>query len=575
MLTALRLRFHAATAMAMLAIGSLWFGSAAHADGELPLATIAVISNPYITALPPKEIRDERGSLRDFLSSTGPPSLEQSIQLVHELEPDVFVILGSLTWTGSEADFDAFEEHLKTIQRPVYLTPGHLDRRDDSFETYRRRFSRYDASNSIRKVNGVHLLFANDLHADPDVAVDRMTKQLRGSQPKAILVFAGKQTEFSPSKLTPTHSFWDFVLQSKVAARLDPTRYSHRILYEKTLPIWTVGSSAWSARGAVTVVRVYADRVVMTEVGSLSKRPFAISVPNPITHERLNSAEDDEFRCPTYTENLAKGPDFTFALVSDPQFDRERNRETLIRRANAAIQDINRLHPEIVFIAGDLVNNNLPEEWNIYNDVFSKLEPTRAVVAGNHDVLFNYDFVEASYASASQKNPDYAAKVKLALDAAAKEGFTGPTALFEKYTGSKPSRLILHRDCAFVTTPLLTTRAEPHELHRLREHLEQTKKYRHVFVIAHYPSLPAFGNNIQPQLGGTEILGLLHQHRVTGFLFGHRHRNGFEMHERTAHVLTDNMGSIHLFHVFPDRIVIGRKQVDVPLYETLTIFSTR
>jgi hypothetical protein len=69
--------------------------------------------------------------------------------------------------------------------------------------------------------------------------------------------------------------------------------------------------------------------------------------------------------------------------------------------------------------------------------------------------------------------------------------------------------------------------------------------------------------------------GLLHQHRVTGFLFGHRHRNGFEMHERTAHVLSDNMGSIHLFHIFSDHIVIGRKRVNAPLYETLTIPSSR
>ena len=62
---------------------------------------------------------------------------------------------------------------------------------------------------------------------------------------------------------------------------------------------------------------------------------------------------------------------------------------------------------------------------------------------------------------------------------------------------------------------------------------------------------------------------------MTGYLFGHRHRNGFRMHDRTAHVLTDNMTTIHLLHVFSDRIVIGRKHVGAPLYEKLTISSSR
>ena len=61
---------------------------------------------------------------------------------------------------------------------------------------------------------------------------------------------------------------------------------------------------------------------------------------------------------------------------------------------------------------------------------------------GNHDVLFNYDFVEASYSSAPTKRPDYAAIVKEALAAAKKEGFSGPTALYEKYTGSQPRQMI-------------------------------------------------------------------------------------------------------------------------------------
>ncbi len=559
----------------MTALAIAFCGAAVVADEPRPLATIAVISNPYITTLPANEILDERGSLRDFLATTSAPSLEKSIQLVNALKPDAFVVLGSLTWSGSEADFEAIENQLSAVTTPLMLIPGHRDRQADSFEAYRRRFASRDVSSSIRSVNGVELVFANDLHGSPDESVERMGTQLAARDSKAVVVFAGKESEFARSKLTPTHRFWEFVEQHKIAARFDPTRYAHRTLYEKSLPVWTVGSSAWSARGAVTVLRVFADRVDIAEVRNLDELTFSLSVPNPFSKPRLNTAEQDEYESPSYTENLAKRPDFTFALVSDPQFDRERGREMLIQKAKNSISELNRLKPEIVLVAGDLVNNNLPEEWKIFNEVFAELKPRRILVPGNHDVLFNYDFVESSYASAPQKKPEYAAKVKQALEAAAKEGHTGPTALFEKYTGSRPRQLVEHRDCAFVTTPLLTLRADPAEIKHLREHLEETGKHRHVFVVSHYPSLSAFGNNVQPQLGGTEILGLLHQHRVTGFLFGHRHRNGFQMHERTAHVLTDNMGSIHLFHVFPDRVVVGRKQVGAALYETLTIPSSR
>ena len=77
------------------------------------------------------------------------------------------------------------------------------------------------------------------------------------------------------------------------------------------------------------------------------------------------------------------------------------------------------------------------------------------------------------------------------------------------------------------------------------------------------------------QLGGSEVLSMLQEYRVTGYLFGHRHRNGFLLDDRTAHVLTDNMGTIHLLHVYPDRVILGRKQVGSPLYEKLTILSPR
>ncbi len=544
---------------------------------EEPIATIAVVSNLYITTLPPAEIKDEYGSPRDFLAKTAPESMKKTVDLVNALEPDALVVLGSLTWSGSKDDFAAVQKYLEQVKVPTLVTPGHRDRLSNSVDDFRTVFTKYNAENSIKSVNGVALAFAGDLDRDPDTATARLEEQFAATKyAKAVLLFSGRDRSAPRSKLTPAHEkFWSLVEKQKIAVRFDPTRYGHQVSYTNSLPGWTVASTGWSARGAITLVRVFADHIEMAQIADPALKAFSLSVPNPVVAPRMKTVEDDPFGCPSYSSDLSAKPDFTFALVSDPQFDREANRDYLIQKAKAAIAELNRLKPAMVFVAGDLVNNNLPEEWELFNRMFADLKPPKHVVPGNHDVLFNYDFVEQSYASAPKQKPEYAAIVQKALDEAKKDGFTGSTALYEKYTGSKPRQLIEHGNCAFITVPFLTMRADAEQIDYLREQLERTKDKQHVFVIAHYPSLPAFGNNLQPQLGGTEVLSLLHERSVTGYLFGHRHRNGFRMHERTAHVLADNMLSIHLLHVFPDRIVVGRKRVGSPLYEKLEIPSSR
>lgn len=544
------------------------------------IARIAVISNPYITKLPPKQIKDEYGSVRDFLAATGPPSMQRTVELVNAVKPDALVVMGSLTWSGSDEDLAAFAKYVEQIKVPTHMVPGHRDQLGGSLDGYQRLFGKLDASNNVRDVNGVTLAFAGDLHTDPDTACTRLQSQLVADSTtqsrKAVLLFAANDRSMPRSKLTSKHgAFWKLVDEQHVALKIEPTRYGHQIGYENTLPLWTVGSTAWSTRGAITLIDVFADRVELAEISNATQRSFALTVPNPVRAPRMKSVAEDEFGCPSYSADLAMKPDLTFALVSDPQFDREKSREFLIQKAKAAIAELNRLNPKMVLVAGDLVNNNLPEEWELFNEIFAHLKPTKHVVPGNHDVLFNYDFVEESYSSAPKRNPEYAAIVKTALVSAQKEGLMGPAALYEKYTGSKPRQVIEYGNCAFITVPFLTTRADRDQIDYLRKELARTGDKQHVFVVAHYPSLPAFGNNLQPKLGGTEVLSLLQEHRVTGYLFGHRHRNGFQMHERTAHVLTDNMLSIHLLHVFPDRVVVGRKRVGSPLYEKLTIPTPR
>lgn len=549
----------------------------AQTQAEEPIATIAVVSNPYITKLPPNEIKDERGSVRDFLAKSGPDSLSKAVNLINRLRPDAAVIQGSLTWSGSTEDFAAARKFVDQINVPVYTMPGHRDRSDDTLDVYREAFGDLDADTKLKSVSNVTLVFASDLHGKPDASSSRIRRQLsKASESKAVLLFADRDGEFKPTVLNTEHEpFFSIVNEFKIAIRFDPVRYAYRVRCENTLPVRSVGSLAWSERGSVALVRVYEDRINVAQVSDPGQPAFSLVVPNPVTRPRLPRVEDDPYECPSYSEDLAAKPDMTFALISDPQFDRTHNRDLLIQRADAGIRELNRFDPDVVFAAGDLVNNNLPEEWKLFQKHFGRLKPTLEVVAGNHDVLFNYNFVESLYASAPKEAPEYAKLVAAAVKTASAEGYHGPTALFEKFTGRKPDRIAIYGDTAFITISFMTQRADAVQMQFLRDALEKTKNKGHVFVVAHYPSLPAFGHSLQPQLGGDTVLSLLHQYRVTGYLFGHRHSNGFRFHDRTAHVLSDNMLSIHLFHVFPDRITIGRKHIGAPLYERLTIPSTR
>lgn len=549
----------------------------ADADDE-PLATIAVIANPYLTTLPKEAIRDETGRLRDFLADTGRPSMERTVKLVNQLQPDAMVVLGSCTWSGREQDFTAFTAYLDRIEAPVFVTPGHRDLLDGKADVYRRAVADRDVSDQVRRVGDVALAFSSSLHTESRAACRRLAEQLASPDiaKRTVLLFAARDRTMGASQLPQHAEAFDALTAShSIALRVEPSRYAHRVDQQRTLPVWTVGSTAWTTRGAVSVLRVFRDRIEAAEIARLDAPAFRLTVPNPKTADRLTPPEQDPYQCPTYSQDLGQQPDFTFALVSDPQFDREAGRQYLIDKAERAIAELNRLRPAMVFVSGDLVNNNLPEEWKLFKRVFDKLEPPCHFAPGNHDVLFNYDFVESSYASAPQKRPDYARIVAQAVREAKAEGLVGPAALFQKHTGAKPQQRIEHRDAAFVIVPFLTTRADAPALDYLRTQLNATSGKRHVFVVAHYPALPAFGNNVQPQLGGDQVLAMLREHRVTSYLCGHRHRNGFQIHQGTAHVLADNMLTLHLFHVFADRIVIGRKTVGSPLYERLTIDAAR
>jgi hypothetical protein len=83
--------------------------------------------------------------------------------LVNAMRPDAFVVLGSLTWSGSDEDFAAFAKYFEQIDVPKFTVPGHLDRLSGSLAGYQSVFGKYDVQNSLQTVNGVHLGFTSDL----------------------------------------------------------------------------------------------------------------------------------------------------------------------------------------------------------------------------------------------------------------------------------------------------------------------------------------------------------------------------------------------------------------------------
>ena len=66
---------------------------------EQPICRLAAISSPYITTLSAKELGE-----RSWLEKIAPAGLKRSIELANAVKPDAIIVLGSLTWSGSEDD---------------------------------------------------------------------------------------------------------------------------------------------------------------------------------------------------------------------------------------------------------------------------------------------------------------------------------------------------------------------------------------------------------------------------------------------------------------------------------------
>ena len=96
-------------------------------SAEEPICRIAAVSNPYITTLSAKELGE-----RSWIEQIAPAGLERSIALANAVKPDAMVVLGSLTWTGSDDDFERVKKFLSRVEAPLYIVPGVKDLLDDA-----------------------------------------------------------------------------------------------------------------------------------------------------------------------------------------------------------------------------------------------------------------------------------------------------------------------------------------------------------------------------------------------------------------------------------------------------------
>jgi len=561
------------------------------AADEKPICTIAVISNPYITALPAAEIKDVGGKSRDWLKERSVSGLTGAVELVNQLKPDAFVILGNLTWTGSEADFKELQGYLDRIDKavPVYLTAGPRDLPAEAPERFKGLFKERDVTGGMVKVKGVALKFAA---AAPTAAAQ--LEQLEKELPAAVRDAAGVLLFGGPWAIGSTFPeaarLQELASKNRVAAQVG-FGHTHQVTLNGSLPVWTVFSTGWGSGWKLGLIRVYPKTVELSLVRDAGYPWQTLTVPNPVNVPALAPADQDPHRLPFYTEDRALKPEVTFIQFSDSQLDdksvaRYKGRFASDQKmSRAAVEEANRLKADLAFMTGDLTNKNTVQEWQIFNEIYSKLSMPLYTLPGNHDLLRGDEYRAdpdklGDLKDATLANWAYAEQLKA-------EGYTGRAALYEKFTNNK-GRLnytIEKNGTVFICLNNAAQEITADQLKWLKGELEKSKSARHVFVLGHYPIDPSFGNMVPEEKGAAAARQLLVEYRVAGYLFGHRHGYGYRVIDGIPHIMSQDLAwgesvGYLVYHVFPDRFVVGwkplvREAFAVPVYERVVFPEPR
>lgn len=563
---------------------------------EEPLCRIAALAYPYVTALPAEAIKDLRGGkARPFIKANGLAAMNTFVESVNRLKPDAVLLVGSLTWTGSDADIAELKTHLDKLAAPAHLLPSETDLANDGLARLRAQLPRCQVhTRGVAEVKGVRLLLNGASVQTPATkeALEWFAEALgAGKGARAVVQVGGPAYPWPvPAAPSDARRYWYLVEEGKVALRLTGA-HAHLLGYENTLPTYQLSSPTWQARScALFMISVYADRIDLAmhpvEPGLPLQR---IVVPNPVAAARWPAAEADPYGSPTYSRDLALKPELSFVHLSDSQFDDQKVPRTGARYALAepvnasAAAEVNKLKPAFVLMTGDLVNKCTPAEWATFNRIYDTLAAPLYPLPGNHDRVGTREDAE----KAGDLREVYLANVAQAEEVA-KEGFTGPLALYRKYTkkyaaAGKTTYTFEKNGSVFICIDASTAALDKAQLQWLEGELERARDAKHLFVVGHHPLLTAFGNNVGE--GRDEALALLKKHRVTAYLFGHRHGYGYRMQDGVVHVMCDCLCwgetcSYMIAHVFPDRIVfcwkpVGKTPGRYPLYEQFEFAEPR
>ncbi len=555
---------------------------------ENPLCRIAVMSNAYITALPAEDIREPSasglGKSRSWLKSRSAAVRTAAAAAIRELQPDAFVLLGSVTWTGSDADCAEAKQFLEQLDVPVYVTPGVRDLSAGN-EHFLQRFSEYVGKPRYSvDLRGVRLLIATNPGTPVSDKTDGelvawMTEELEQDlDARATILFGGpKRIGLRPAETDgdAARRFWNLTDENRVALQIIPG-HDH-LLSGDSLPRWTAPSMAWQERWSLGLIEVCSEKLDVHLIASLDQPRQTLTIPNPMGSRRLVSAEHDPHGNPLYTQDLGEGPLFSFVHATDSQIDDGTVPKAAARyphdeaMSEAAVAQVNRLKPEFLVITGDLVNKNTPLEWKTFNAIYSRLDVPLYLTPGNHDAIRPE---RASQSPTLTGNTDV----------------DGPLALYSKSTERYASQgrrfySFEKNGCVFLAIDTHTQSIDSEQMAWIRDELARTQDATHVFVMGHHPLPGTFGHEVDPEQGGDELLALFQKHHVTAYLVGHRHRaSRYLVVDGTAHVHCEDLawgerGAYHVYHVFPDRVVCCWKPIYLrqkqPFYERIEFPSPR
>ena len=566
--------------------------TSSQASSEEPICRIAAISSTYITTLTASELGE-----RSWIAKTAPQSLDRTIAMVNATNVDAMIVLGPLTWSGSQADLEKAKSFLSQIRAPVYVIPGDKDLTNGS-EDFSKLFSEANREGRFLRINGVHLQFTSLVETQTATGQQAILKQMatglaQAEKAPAVLLFGGSDIREPSDQASPTSiqaRYWKLMKEKKVAARFIPG-HSHTVRLDGRVPTWSIPSSGWSysPKWPLAIIEVFKETINLNLVAEAGQPLQRLVIPNPVDAERIMNAKDDPFGSPTYSEDLKLNPELTFIQLSDSQFDDGtlplyRSRFAMDEKMNQlAAAQCNRLKPAMIFMTGDLTNKNTKTEWETFNRIYSKLNAPFYPVPGNHDTLYERASLRREGA---EKDVLYESGVKnwKLADKLAGGTETDRTALFRHFTQKTPYYTVEKNGCVFICLYTGVAAVDKEQMKWFRSELERTKDAKHVFVLGHYPVLKDFGGTVQ-EPEAEEILSLLRQYKVAAYLAGHRHRYGYKVHNGTAHILCDDLCwgeycAYQIYHVFADRIIacwkpIFRADLNRPLYERVVIPEPR